>query len=70
MSPMGKCRHGYMSHGYMSHGYMSPNRNTLQACAERKPLSEDADNSGMEWRQKMTGGALWSAVERFDTSGV
>ena len=26
MSPMGKCRHGYMSHGYMSHGYMSPNR--------------------------------------------
>ena len=26
MSPMGKCRHGYMSHGYMSHGYMSPNQ--------------------------------------------
>ena len=25
MSPMGKCRHGYMSHGHMSHGYMSPN---------------------------------------------
>ena len=29
MSPMGKCRHGYMSHGHMSHGHMSPNPGLL-----------------------------------------
>ena len=32
MSPMGKCRHGYMSHGHMSHGHMSPNH--YMACGK------------------------------------